>query len=98
MKLLVSDAGFSITANGIGLNAVGVHTELNGTSGSMLSQMLKGTPCLLRFSPCYKIVCKASATTEMRKHSRNLTQCENTSVNIALQISYNAMRLRSVAY
>jgi len=45
----------SIATNVIGLNAVGVHTELNGTSGSMLSQMLKGTPCLLRFSPCYGI-------------------------------------------
>ncbi len=38
----------------MGLNAVRVHTELNGTSGSMLSQMLKGTPCILRFSPCFK--------------------------------------------
>lgn len=36
--------------NVIWLNAVGVHTELNGTSGSMLSQMLKGTPCLLRLA------------------------------------------------
>lgn len=41
-----------IAGNVIGPNAVCVHTEINGTSDSMLSQMLKGTPCVLRFSPC----------------------------------------------
>jgi hypothetical protein len=35
----------------LGLNAVGVHTELNGTGWLILPQMPKGTPCLLYLSP-----------------------------------------------